>query len=176
MFLTNIIILTLTICIDSFLLCLLNKNKKKRDYFLIPLIFSFFQTSFLLTGYLFGNFIEESIKQHIKYVIFIIFSSMGLKLVIDILLNKGEEKTCQLTLKSTFLQATITSFDSIFLGIPFAFKDINIITLISITSVTTITACLLGLLSMNKIKKSYEDKIGIIGAIILFIFAFKSLI
>ena len=101
---------------------------------------------------------------------------MGLKLVVDTLLNKGKEKTCQLTLKSTFLQAIITSFDSIFLGIPFAFKDISIITLISITSVTTITACLLGLLLMNKIKESYEDKISIIGAITLFIFAFKSLI
>ena len=176
MILINLIILTLTICIDSFLLCLLSKNKRKRDYLLIPLIFSFFQTSFLLTGYFFGNFIEESLRQHIKYVIFIIFSTMGLKLVIDTLINKGKEKTCQLTLKSTFLQAIITSFDSIFLGIPFAFKDISIITLISTTSVTTITACLLGLLLMNKIKESYEDKISIIGAITLFIFAFKSLI
>lgn len=176
MFFINTIILTLTICIDSFILCFMSKNKSKASYFYIPLIFSFFQTSFLLIGYLCGDVIEIHLQNHLKYVIFLIFSSMGLKLIIDTLMNKGKEKTCYFTLKSIFLQAIITSFDSIFLGLPFAFKNISILSLIIVISSTTLLASLLGLILRNKTNDSYDDKISICGAIILFIFAFKSLI
>ena len=176
MILINCLILSLAICIDSFLLCFINTSKKKSDYFFKPFLFTLFQTLFILIGYHFGNFIEEYIKNHLKYVNFIIFSSMGLKIMIDTLLNKGKEKTCQLTLKIIFLQAILTSFDSLFLGLALAFKNINCLILIIITSATTILTCLLGLLLRNKLKDSCDDKISIIGAIILFTFAFKSLI
>jgi len=176
MIIINTIILSLTICIDSFLLCLLNKANKKSNYFLIPIIFSFFQITFLLTGYFLGDFLEDYLYNHLKYIVFIIFSSMGTKLIIDTLINKGKEKTCHFTLKAIILQALMTSCDSLFLGLPLAFSSNTYLLFALIVGVTTFFVCLLGLLLRNKINNNYDDKISIVGSIILFIFAFKSLI
>lgn len=176
MFIIKTIILSFTICIDSFIICVLNKTNKKYNYFLIPLIFSFFQTFFLLTGYIFGDWLEELTINYLKYIIFFILSSMGLKLIIDILINKGKEKACNFALKEIFFQAFITSFDSLFLGVPLAFSTNTYIILIIIIGLTTFFLCLLGLLLRNKLSNNIEEKISIIGSIILFIFAIKSLL
>jgi len=176
MMIVSTIILSLTICIDSFLLCILNKTKHKTSYFLIPLIFTFFQVTFLLSGYLLGDILENHLHSHLKYIIFIIFSSMAMKLIVDTLSNKGKEKTCHFAIKDIFLQALITSFDSLFLGIPLAFNTNTYFILITIVGIVTYIACFLGLLLRNKIEDDCEEKLNIIGSIILFIFAFKSLI
>lgn len=176
MFFINTIILSLTICIDSFLLCLFNKSSQKKDYFLIPFIFSFFQVSFLLIGYFIGDFIELYLSDHIKYIVFLIFSSMGVKLIVDTLINKGKEPLCNFSIGCIILQAFSTSFDSLFIGFPFAFNNNNHLILAIIIAITTFIVCLVGLLLKNKISVSHEDKIGLIGALILFIFAFKSLL
>ena len=172
----NTIILSFVICIDSFVLCFLNKSTSKLHYFLIPLIFSTFQAIFLITGYFLGDFIDEYLQNYVKYTLFIIFSTVAVKLIIDTLLNKGKEKTCPSALLHIILQALTTSFDSLFLGVPFAFANLDYSTLAVIVFIITFTVCLLALLLRNKIKKNYDDKISIIGSIILFIFAFKSLI
>lgn len=179
MFIINTIILSLTVCIDSFLLCLFSKKNNKFNYFLIPFTFSFFQIIFLLTGYFLGDFLETYLHNYFKYIIFIIFSSMAIKLIIDTLLNKGKEenkKTCHLTFKGIIFQAMITSSDSLLLGLPLAFKSNSYLILIIIIGLTTFIACLLGLLLRDKINETHEDKIFLGGAIILFVFAFKSLL
>ena len=173
---TSIIILSLTICIDSFLLCILSKSKKKSNYFIMPFIFSLSQTIFLLAGYFLGDLLESTLKEHLKYIVFIILSSMALKLIVDTLINKGKEKTCYYTIKDTAFQAITTSFDSLFLGIPFAFNFSTYLTLLLIVGLTTFIVCFLGLILRNKIKNNYEEKLNLLGAAVLFLFAFKSLI
>ena len=132
--------------------------------------------SFLLAGYFLGDFLENHLKEYSKYIIFIIFSSMSLKLIIDTLINKGKEKTCYFALKDITLQAIMTSLDSLFLGIPLSFNSNTYLNLIVITGISTFIVCLFGLLIAKKITSISEDKINLLGAIILFIFAFKSLI
>ena len=173
---TSTIILSLTTCIDSFILCLLNKNKTKLNYLITPFIFAFFQITFMLTGYFLGDFIEEHLHNHLKHFTFIIFSAMAIKLILDILINKGKEKTCCFAIKDIILQALTASFDSLFLGLPLAFKSNTYIIFILIIGLTTFFICFLGLLLRNKFKNNFEEKIGLIGAIVLFMFAFKNLI
>lgn len=171
----NLIILSIIMSIDSFILCFISEPKNKFHYFLIPLIFSFFQYLFLILGYFLGNFIEEYLQSYLKYTIFIIFSSMAIKLIIDALISKGQEKNTNTSLLLTIFQAFTTSIDSLFLALPLAFLNINHHTLSIIVFSTTFIACLLGIFLRHKIKNN-DDKISLVGAIILFIFAFKSLI
>ena len=103
-------------------------------------------------------------------------STILIKLILDILINKGKEKTCYFALKDITLQAIMTSLDSLFLGIPLSFNSNTYLNLIVITGISTFIVCLLGLLIAKKITSISEDKINLLGAIILFIFAFKSLI
>ena len=176
MTIANTIILSLTVCIDSFLLCLLNKTKSKFIFLITPLIFSFFQILFLLGGYFVGDFLEIYIHNCLKYIVFIIFSSLGVKLIIDTLLNKGKEKTCFFALKDIIFQAITTSCDSLFLGVPLAFSTNQYLTLTITIGITTFFICLLGLILRTKITSNNEEKITLAGAIILFLFAFKSLL
>ena len=176
MSITNTFILAFTICIDSFLLCLLTKNNKKSNYIFIPLIFSIFQTIFLLIGYLFGDYIENFLQVYLKYIIFLIFSFMAIKMLIDTIINKSTEIDCCLTLKDTIIRALLTSLDSLFLGFPLAFNTENYFILLIIIGLTTFLMCTLGLLIRKKASNDVSDKISIIGSIILFIFAFKSLL
>lgn len=177
MSLFDILILSLTICIDSFILCLFITCKKKVKYFLIPLIFSIFQVCFLLFGYYIGTFLEIYLMNYLKYIIFLVFSFMGSKLLIDTLLKKeSEESMVNDCIKNIFIQATFTSCDSLFLGLPIAFTDTNYFMFLVIIFSLTFFLCLFALLLRKKISKKYDDAINIIGSIILFIFAFKSLI
>lgn len=172
----NVILLSFTICIDAFILCLLAKIKKKKYVFIIPFVFSFFQSLFLYIGYSLGSCIEIYLKDYLKYVVFFIFSFMGIKLILDTFIKKDTESASINSIKSITLQAILTSFDSLFLGMPLSFNSNNYFTFILIIATTTFIICLIGILLRNKISKNYDDKINLIGSIILFFFAFKSLI
>ena len=83
-------------------------------------------------------------------------------------------KTWTLPIKCVVLK--LTSFDSLFLGLPLAFKTENYFILLLIIGLTTLLMCVLGLLIRKKAPNTLDDKISIIGSIVLFIFAFKSLL
>ena len=172
----EIILLSITICIDSFILCLLTKINKKRYYFLIPFIFTMFQCLFLYLGYFLGDLLETIISNNYKYIIFIIFSFMGLKLMVDTISNKGKDEIILTNFSLVMLQSISTSFDSLFLGMPLALNNINQITLLITLSISTFTICLLALLIRKKVNNKYDDIINIIGSIILFFFAFKGIL
>ena len=176
MFIIKTIILSLTICIDSFILCLLSKTKKKRYLLFIPFIFSFTQTLFLYLGYSLGSFIEVYLKDYLRYIVFFIFSFMALKLIVDTFLTKDKETDSLTSLTSITIQAVLTSFDSLFLGIPFAFNSSKYFLFILILGITTFLACLFALLLRNKISITNKDKINLISSIILLFFAFKSIL
>ena len=177
MSLIDIIILSLTICIDSSLLCLFITCKKKIKYLLIPLIFSIMQVLFLLIGFSLGDLLENYLLSYLKYIIFIVFSFMGSKLLIDTLKEKdGEDKNVNDSLKVIIIQACFTSCDSLFLGLPVAFTNTNYLLFLTIVFSLTFVLCFISLFLRKKINNKHDDTINIIGAIILFFFAFKSLI
>ncbi len=172
----DIIILAFTICIDSFIICLITKTSTKKQLFIIPFIFSLFQILFLFVGYKIGSILEIHLKEYLKYIVFIIFSFMGLKMIIDTILNKEKENKKNYALKSIILEANLTSFDSLFLALPFAFYSNSYYIFLIIIGSITFVICLLALLLRNKISSKHEEKINLIGALILFFFAFKSLL
>ena len=172
----EIILLSITICIDSFILCLVTKTNKKRYYFLIPFIFTIFQCLFLYLGYFLGDILQTIINNNYKYIIFLIFSFMGLKLIVDTIINKGKDEIHLSSFSLIIIQAITTSFDSLFLGFPLALNNINQTLLLITLSITTFTICLLALLIRKRVNKKYDDIINVIGSIILFFFAFKCLI
>ena len=177
MSLIDIIILSLTICIDSSLLCLFITCKKKIKYLLIPLIFSIMQVLFLLIGFSLGDLLENYLLSYLKYIIFIVFSFMGSKLLIDTLKEKdSEDKYVNDSLKVIIIQACFTSCDSLFLGLPVAFTNTNYLLFLTIVFSLTFVLCFISLFLRKKINNKHDDTINIIGAIILFFFAFKSLI
>lgn len=172
----NLFLLSLTICIDSFLLCLLTKTKKKTHLVLIPTLFSIFQIGFIYLGFCFGDFLEKYIVDYLKYIVFLVFSFMAIKLLIDAIVNKSIEKEPLTSLKPIFISSILTSFDSLFLGMPLAFNNVNCLIFITIIGSVTFIVCSLALLLRRKLVNNLNDIINLLGAIILFFFAFHSLL
>lgn len=172
----EILLLSLTICIDSFIICLLTKITKRFYYFLIPIIFTLFQATFLYIGYFFGNFLEIYIKDYLKYISFFIFAFMGLKIIVETLANKGKDHENTTTLKYIFTQSFLSNIDSLFATIPVALKTNSIMSFLIISSITTLAICTTSLLLKNKMEEKHNDKISILGAIALFFLALKNLI
>jgi len=172
----HLILLSITICIDSFILCLLTKCKKKIYFFFIPFTFALFQVLFLYIGYILGSFLELYLKNYLKYIVFLIFSFMGLKLIIDAFINKNKEQEILDSISKIVIQGIITSCDSLFLGMPLAFNSNEYLIFLLIIGISTFFICFIALCFRNKINNKYDDKINMLGAIILFFFAFKSLI
>lgn len=171
----DIILLSLTSCIDSFIICILLKNSKKSHFLVVPFIFALFQFCFVISGYYLTNIIENYISQYLKFVVFLTFSFLAMKLTIDTFIQKNESNNLT-SIKPILCQAALTSFDSLFLGIPLAFNENKLMLFVIVSSITTFIICLLALLIQKKISTNIENKITIIGAMILFFFAFKSLI
>ena len=172
----NTFLLSITICIDSFILCFLTKPKKKKHLFIIPIIFSLVQTLFLYIGYTFASLLEFYLCNYLKYIVFLIFSFMGLKLIIDTFINKDKEEPPLNSFKNIFMQAIFTSCDSLFLGMPLAFNNNNFLLFLFVIGILTFLICLIALCTRKKCTNQIDDKINLIGAIILFFFAFKSLL
>lgn len=169
-------ILSSITCIDSFVFCLLIPIKKKKYYFLYPFIFTLFQYLFLFVGLCVGSIIKDSLINYLKYIIFIIFSFMAMKLLIDTLINTEYTK---LSITPAFIhilmQAISTSVDSLFLAIPISFLTTDFTCSILFISALTFSTCFLSLFLQRKLKSS-RNFFNITGAAILFIFAFKTLI
>lgn len=172
----EILLLSLTICIDSFIICLLTKITRKIYHFLIPLMITLFQITFLYIGYTFGSLLEIYLKDYLKYIIFFIFAFMGLKIIVETLANKGKEHENITTFKYILTQSFLSNIDSLFTGMPVAFKSHSSISFLIISSLTTFTICTLALLLRNKINQKYDDKISIFSALTLFFLAIKNLL
>lgn len=172
----DIFLLSFTICIDSFFICLFTNYKKKSHAFLIPILFTFFQCLFVFLGFSLGNVIEIYLKNYINYISFLTFSFMAIKLILDVFINKDEKNKHFNFPVTTLLNACLTSFDSLFLGIPLSIKTNNFLLLILVISTLTYFVCLFALLIRKSYKTKLNEKANLVGAIILFFFAFKSLL
>lgn len=168
-------LLSLIISIDSFILCLLTQVNKKRYYLLIPFVFALFQTLFFSIGYFISNAFESALHNYLKYIIFLVYSFMSLKMLINTIMNKEKEEIAFTSFTSIIIQSIISSIDSLFLGMPLAFSSSNFFTLIIAISSSTYILCFLALLLRSKFNHKYDDLINLIGSIILILFAFKSL-
>ena len=104
------------------------------------------------------------------------FSFMAIKILIDSLTSKSKEDIRCLNFRTVLTQASLSRIDSLFLGLPLAFNTNNNFLLILISGIATYIICFVGLLLGKKFSAIADDKINIIGSLILFFFAFKSLL
>lgn len=161
------------LAMDAFAVSMSNglkeKNMKISKAVFISLVFGIFQAIMPLIGYLCGNMFLKYISKFIPYIALIILSFLGIKMIVDSIKNKKNDKEDSiLTIKALLLQAIATSIDALSTGI--AFSNYNIkeaILCVSIIGLLTFILCLIGVYIGKAFGLKFSKISDIAGGVIL---------
>ena len=183
----DVLILGVALAMDACVLTISNcsiykDSLNKKRAILMPVFFGVFQGVMPLIGYLLGWTISEWIAPVVKYVCFVVFFFLALKILVDIIKEyKFPEKNCSstaktLTIKVLLIQALATSIDALVSGITFIGIDFSVYIAVLIIALITFVLTLICLLLGKTIGKLLGKYAEWLGVIMLFALAIKSLI
>ncbi len=164
----KIIILCLVIIHNSFISCLFYKNIKKKYLVIFTLIL--LQVFYLFASFNLSLLIMKFFNNYLKYLSYLCFSFIGIKTVVNTL--KDDPKETQTNLNKII----INSYDCLFLTIPLFIEKISFLLINIALELLTLISYLVFALIRKKDCKINHQKIGLMTAVVLFIFAFQSLI
>ena len=140
----------------------------------IAFILALFQAGFLVIGFFLGSFVSEFIKAADHWIVLILLSFLGIRMIVEGITQKEKGKIRDHTKPLELLAVAIgTSIDAFTVGISFALLDIKIWLSGIILGVVTFLASMTAI----RIGKSAGEKLGqrveIIGGLILITIGIK---
>ena len=146
---------------------------------IIGLFFGGFQALMPLVGWLLGRQFEHLITSVDHWVVFVLLSIIGGKMIYDAL-KGGEESCCpaedKLDLKELIGLSFATSVDALAVGISFAFLNVQILPSVATIGVTTCLLSMIGVAIGYKFGAKYQDRATLIGGIVLVLIGLKILL
>ncbi len=182
----DIILIGVALSMDACAITLANCTQHgntltKKQEWLMPTLFAFFQGLMPLIGYLIGSLFYDYIGEYGKYLTAIIFFILGIKMIIDMVKEKREKEIEEPVATSSFgvgillAQALATSIDALVVGITLNEYDlafyISVLIIVAVTFVLVAIAMLLG----KKLGKLLGKYSNIVATIIILALAVKSL-
>ena len=140
----------------------------------IAFILALFQAGFLVIGFFLGSFVSEFIKAADHWIVLILLSFLGIRMIVEGITQKEKGKIRDHTKPLELLAVAIgTSIDAFTVGISFALLDIKIWLSGIILGIVTFLASMTAI----RIGKSAGEKLGqrveIIGGLILITIGIK---
>jgi len=175
-----IILIALGLSMDSFAVSVTNgliiNNLNIKKMFAISFSLAIFQALMPLLGWFAGIKTAKYIDNYDHWIAFILLSVIGIKMIYEGMLKKGEEEKNNLKLLTLLTQSFATSIDAFAAGISFAMLEMSIIFPVVIIGIITLAASMTGL----NIGKYWGNKLGktaeIAGGIVLLAIGTKILI
>jgi putative Mn2+ efflux pump MntP len=153
------------------------KELSLKHAFRIAFFFGFFQAIMPLVGWFAGLSIRHIIRDFDHWIAFGLLSFIGIKMIWESRSLKVEEdcKNC-LHFPTLLLLSLATSIDALAVGVSFAMLELRIAVPVVIIGAVTFVNCLVGTQLGNKFGHLFENKLEIIGGIILVLIGLKILI
>jgi len=179
--LLTIIFIAIGLAMDAFAVSVANgliiKKKKFFNAFKFGFSFGLFQMIMPLIGWSISFKFRHIIEGVDHWIAFILLSLIGSKMIygafkIDALEREGETVTAKVLL----VLSIATSIDALAVGVSFAFLNISIMLPAIIIGIITFLMSFFGFLIGSRFGHVFENKIEIIGGIILIGIGFKILI
>ena len=145
---------------------------------IIGLFFGGFQALMPLIGWLLGKQFEHLITSVDHWIVFVLLSFIGGKMIWDAFHEEeGEEASEQtLTMPVLLFQAVATSIDALAVGVSFAALEVNVLTSSGIIGITTALTCIVALCIGKRFGNALGEKATIIGGAVLILIGLKSLL
>ncbi len=179
--LITIIFIALGLAMDAFAVSIASgvtlKKVRLRYAFRVALFFGGFQALMPLLGWLAGNSFSSYIAAFDHWVAFGLLAFIGGKMIYEsTVLKEAEKKTDPRNLTILFILAIATSIDALAVGLSFSFLNVTIIEPVIIIGVITFLLSFAGVYIGARTGSFFENKIEIIGGIILIGIGIKILI
>ncbi|MEE9594550.1 MAG: manganese efflux pump MntP family protein [Candidatus Hydrothermarchaeales archaeon] len=145
--------------------------------FVIALSFGIFQAIMPLVGWLAGLSLRDFISGVDHWIAFGLLTVIGAKMIYEsVKLSEDEKVTNPLNIYVLLVLSIATSIDALAVGVTFAFLKIFIATPAIIIGLVTFFLSFLGVYIGNKMGHFFENKIELLGGLILIAIGIKILI
>jgi putative Mn2+ efflux pump MntP len=154
------------------------KNASKNKIILMAFYFGLFQALMPFLGYYAGSIFSYLIQNIDHWVVLIILSILGIKMIIEAVRSNHSETVCDgncptLTNKCLLLQAVATSIDAFAFGISLAVMKVDIYLSVTVIGLTTFLLCIVSFFAGQKFGSLFKNKAEIFGGIILILIGLK---
>lgn len=186
----EILLLALSLCIDTFAVSMSGSQSIRRASFvrlcLIVCTFAFFQAGLALVGWIGGLSLHKLITSIDHWIAFVLLLYIGVKMIAEGAGNirragSGEETSCRvnlLSVKTLLLSAVATSIDALAVGITLAIVDLPPLKLwggIVLIALVTMLASLAWVFSGKWLGKRFGDWAQAGGGVVLIVIGIKIL-
>jgi len=177
----SIVIIAIGLAMDAFAVSMAAgvslKYFQVKPAFRVALFFGFFQAIMPYLGWLAGSSFSTSIASIDHWVVFFILLFIGGKMIYEsFVITKAESSCDPNNIVTVFLLAIATSIDALAVGISFSLLNQQIIEPIIIIGLVTFILSLFGVYIGSKIGSIFENKIELLGGIILIAIGTKILL
>lgn len=178
--LISVFIIALALSMDSFSVSVAKgftqKNLKSSQIFYYGITFGLFHLFLPLLGFIAGKSITSFVSSFAPYIAFILLLIIGINMIKEGLPNESEEVMDEFSFKELFILAIATSIDAFAVGVSFALLNTNIIIAAIVTSIVVFLLSIIGLLIGRKIGDFFDEKLMIIGGVVLILISLKILL
>ena len=143
----------------------------------IALSFSIFQTLMPLIGWWVGLSFRDWISSVDHWVVFGLLNFIGGRMIYESTQEESSDKKFNpLEIYTLLILSIATSLDALAVGVGFAVLKTSIFAAISVIGIITFFLCFFGVFVGNKFGKLFQNKIEILGGLILIIIGSKILV
>ena len=178
--LISVFLIALALSMDSFSVSVAKgftqKNLKSSQIFYYGITFGLFHLFLPLLGFLAGKTITSFVSSFTPYIAFTLLLIIGINMIKEGITNESEEVLDEFSFKELFILAIATSIDAFAVGVSFALLNTNIIIAAIVTSIVVFLLSITGLLIGRKIGDFFDEKLMIIGGVVLILIGLKILL
>ena len=179
--LITILFIAFGLAMDAFAVSIANgitiKQQRMNNALKIGLFFGSFQALMPLIGWLAGLRLRDFISGFDHWVAFGLLSLIGGKMIYESMkIGPNDNEIKSLNVFVLLVLSIATSIDALAVGLSFAFLKISIATPIIVIGIVTFMLSFLGVLVGNKLGHFFENKMEILGGLILIGIGIKILI
>ncbi|MCQ2789661.1 MAG: manganese efflux pump MntP family protein [bacterium] len=181
MSLFDIFILAIALSIDatvvSFSNGLIFTKNRTANSLLLAFSVGFFQFLMPVIGYFFANLVVDFVQPFSSFIVFMIFTILGVKFIFDAFKKDEQDEICQnnLGFKYIFIVSVATSIDALSAGVSLSFSGDKIFFPSIVIGVVTFINSLIAFWTGNLFKNFQTKYLTIFGGVILIALAFKIL-
>ncbi len=176
----KIFLITASLCMDSLAVAsavgTYTYNVTFSLYLRMSLLFSFTQTSLLLTGYFLGFTVGKTLNNLAHIISPLLISAIGIKMIIESFSDHKIKKSNSIKLIILFSLAIFTSIDALAVGGSFGLIKSPLLISASFLFTQTIIAVIIGLSVGHKFGQLPAIKAELTGGIILILLAIITLL
>lgn len=174
----SIIFLSIGLAMDAFSISVtlgLSQKLDVKQASIIAIFFGGFQFIMPILGWVSGIQLHYIVSTFAPWIAFFLLVAIGGKMIYEA--SSAEEKSSYgISLKEILILSVATSIDAFAVGVTFAFLNVAILFPVIMIGLITFTLSFIGVYIGKNIGHLFENKMEIVGGVILIILGFKILL